>query len=442
MVRTREDEHPLPDDPEHEARLKLREGADLPPWLQRYEAFRSVRIPHERLTEAKVEIIRRIDFLNDSRDLAERAIMAEGARRARMHEQGALILVFGPTNAGKTTLLDLLCEHYEEEALATPDWDVGRLPIVAVQAVVHLSQKFDILDFWQRVLVAMDEPLIARKVLLDGGDEAELAQGRRMEFIRGRYKNERALRRAVEQGLLFRRPAALLIDEGHHMALQTSELSERGLVEALKTLADISRVPLVLFGTHELVRLRNRSSQIIARSYEFDLPRYRLDVAGDVEEFKKILRSLQATLPFESVPAMEADWKYYYRGCLGCIGVLKKWFNRTTYAALKAGKTRLTKSDFGRHRLSEDLLREMLNEIKEGERKLEEARKKSRKDLNELLGFPEYERRQDKENALDGKKNQEQESVNTAADQPPALARRVGRPKARRYPTGGDEQCS
>jgi hypothetical protein len=44
----------------------------------------------------------------------------------------------------------------------------------------------------------------------------------------------------------------------------------------------------------------------------------------------------------EDNPFDQSHWPLFYRGCLGCVGVLKDWLIRTVSAALRKGDARLT----------------------------------------------------------------------------------------------------
>ena len=44
----------------------------------------------------------------------------------------------------------------------------------------------------------------------------------------------------------------------------------------------------------------------------------------------------------EDNPFDLSHWPLFYRGCLGCVGVLKNWLVRTVSAALRKGDTKLT----------------------------------------------------------------------------------------------------
>src|SRR5260370_40347124 len=77
-------------------------------------------------------------------------------------------------------------------------------------------------------------------------------------------------------------------------------------------------------------------------------------------------------------------WPLCYRGCLGCVGVLKEWLVRTVAAALRKGDPRLTLDRVREHELVEARLAEMATDIVAGEQQVE-LTGGSREQLHSLL---------------------------------------------------------
>jgi hypothetical protein len=93
-----------------------------------------------------------------------------------------------------------------------------------------------------------------------------------------------------------------------------------------------------------------------------------------------ISRSLSpAANPFE-----ESHWPLFYRGCLGCVGVLKDWLIRTVSAALRKGDTRLTLDRVREQELVEASLADMAADIVAGEQQVA-LTSGDRSQLNSLL---------------------------------------------------------
>lgn len=63
-------------------------------------------------------------------------------------------------------------------------------------------------------------------------------------------------------------------------------------------------------------------------------------------------------------------WPLFYRGCLGCIGVLKDWLIRTISAALRKGDAKLTLERVREQELVEASLADTAADIVAGEQQV------------------------------------------------------------------------
>jgi hypothetical protein len=120
-------------------------------------------------------------------------------------------------------------------------------------------------------------------------------------------------------------------------------------------------------GTYDLLHFRTLNGQLGRRCVQIHFPRYRLDQAEDVREFKKVLRSFQKHLPLAEEPDLEGTWTYYYERSVGCVGVLKEWLSRALGLALEEGAATLTRETIERALLPADELAVMARDIIAGE---------------------------------------------------------------------------
>ena len=74
-----------------------------------------------------------------------------------------LILVLGPTGVGKTTLRLRIEKQLWEEAMPELEQDQGRVPVVGIEAIAPESGNFHWRDYYARLLLALDEPLVKYK---------------------------------------------------------------------------------------------------------------------------------------------------------------------------------------------------------------------------------------------------------------------------------------
>lgn len=283
-----------------------------------------------------------------------------------IHEptRAPLVFVFGPTGVGKTTLRLRIARELTEEALAGLAQDPGRLPVVALEAVAPESGQFNWKDYYTRALLAMDEPLIAQKVdyaawgiRRDGGGRTVVQRGTPAP----------ELRRALEQCLRHRRPAAFIVDEAQHLKKMASGRRLLDQMDTLKSLAALTGTVHVLVGTYELLGLANLSAQLSRRSVEIHFGRYRADRAEDVLAFQSVLLTFQRHLPLAEEPDLVGRWEYLYEHSVGCVGVLKGWLNRALGRVLAAGEPTLGERQLDQEADPTRKLLSLAREIKEGE---------------------------------------------------------------------------
>ena len=287
---------------------------------------------------------------------------AELQQAIRYATQGRIILVFGPTGVGKTTLRHGIERALVEQWQRNPDQDQGRIPLASVEAVAPEQGNFDWHDFYQRALHSLDEPMIDHKVV-----DARLVDG---QLISQAKPNLRTLRQALEQCLRHRRPAAFIIDDAHHLQKIAGSRRLQDQMDAIKSLANRSQTVLVLIGTYELLNLTNLNDQLSHRSYHLSFSRYQPQADPDVHAFKVVLKTFQQHLPLSETPNLVQRWDYFYENSAGCVGILKLWLCNSLAAALEQEQKSLTDRLLQRCALSSDRLLNIVREINEGEQKL------------------------------------------------------------------------
>ena len=125
----------------------------------------------------------------------------------------SLIVLYAPTGAGKTTLRLRLEQQLITEALPELEKDAARVPVLAVEAIAPESGQFNWKDYYYaRALVALNEPLLDRKITVNAADNPDAVR----PMIR-RSASAPALRWVLEQCLRQRRVGVCLIDEAQHL---------------------------------------------------------------------------------------------------------------------------------------------------------------------------------------------------------------------------------
>ena len=230
-----------------------------------------------------------------------------------------LVLVFGPTGVGKTTLRLRVEKQLTLDAMPELARDPGRIPVVAVEAVAPESGQFNWKDYYTRALMAMEEPLIGQKIDYSARRLHSDGAGR---LVVEHANSAPELRRALEQCLHHRRPAAFLVDEAQHLKKMASGRRLLDQMDTLKSLAAMTGTVHVLVGTYELLSLAGLSAQLSRRSAEIHFGRYRPDSAEDLLAFKSVILTFQRHLPLAAEPDLLGHWEYLYEHSVGCVGVL------------------------------------------------------------------------------------------------------------------------
>jgi hypothetical protein len=300
------------------------------------------------------------------------------------HPAGAsLIFVYGPTGVGKTTLRFRIEKQLTEESLPDLEQDPGRIPVVGLEVVSPESGSFSWKDYHIRALIALDDPVFAHKIDYDTRASTRSRNG---QYVIARMTSIAELRRVLEGCLRYRRPVAFINDEAQHFKKTASGRRLLDQMDTLKSLAEVTDTVYVLIGTYEVLDLTNLSAQLSRRSVEIHFPRYRWDDPKDMSVFRNVLLTFQHHLPFNEEPDLLGNCDYLYEGCLGCVGILKTWLNRTCLAGLEEGAETLNRAHLEQHAEPTRRLLRMAREIKEGEDMLQ-ATKEQRTDLRVLLGM-------------------------------------------------------
>ena len=312
-------------------------GPDL---LKQLERFQSLTIAHPRLLAARDQLM----------DVVDGSL------------PGSLILVLGPTGVGKTTLRCKLEQFLVEQMAGVLAADPGRLPFVSVEATVPEAGRFRWRAYFSQFLAGAREPMIERKVQLE-----------RDYLTPNGTMTGSQLEQAAVHLLRYRRPAVVFIDEAQHLARVASGRRLIDQLDVIKSIANRTQTPHVLFGTYELLAFRNLSGQLSRRSVDLHFPRYRVESDEDIQIFKNVLLTFQGQFPAAEPPDLIQLWEFLYERSLGCVGVLKDWLMRGAVASLKSGENTMTRHHLEKTALSVSQCEKILAESREGEARLTES---------------------------------------------------------------------
>lgn len=79
----------------------------------------------------------------------------------------------------------------------------------------------------------------------------------------------------------------------------------------IKSIANVTGVVHILFGTYDLLNCCHLSGQVSRRSDDIHLPRYSTDNQEDIAEFMRVLRTFQAHLPLVEEPCLVEQYEYF-----------------------------------------------------------------------------------------------------------------------------------
>jgi hypothetical protein len=171
-------------------------------------------------------------------------------------------LLVGPTNNGKTMIVEKFRRAHPGIAAAESDEGTALLPVVRVQMPPGPDES----RFFGAILEALGMPFSARDRIAT--------------------KQNAAVRVMRATGVRL-----LVIDELHNL-LSGSTMQQRRLLNVLRWLGNELQIPLVGVGTAEALRAIRSDDQLVNRFEPFPLPLW-----TDDDEYRRLLSTLEAVLP-------------------------------------------------------------------------------------------------------------------------------------------------
>ncbi len=311
---------------------------------ERYMYFKNKVIGHDRLLEVDQEVLHAIRYPTSI----------------------SIILIYGPTGVGKSTLGMRIVRKLLEVENDAMLQDPGYLPVAWMNAIAA-SRSYDWREHFDRALRAAKEPLIDYKIR-----DSELIASKHKQVNRADL-TELALRKSFASCTHNRRMKVFILDEAQHLNRIGSGKRYIDQMDTIKSVAEETGVIHVLIGTYDLLSLTDLNGQLCRRTVQIHFSRYNNFDNDDRDAFASVLETFQLHLPLAQTPDLLRFEDFLYEKTLGCVGVLKTLLNDAYSEALRLDAKTITEEMLKACvPPTRDLIR-MSSEIADGESTLAET---------------------------------------------------------------------
>ena len=267
-----------------------------------------------------------------------------------------IVPLFGPSDVGKTTLIEALKSH--------PEWGHGKVVHITCPPV-RGRQAYDFgKEHWRLFAKAAGDSFPDDHVSPDAA-RARLHSGRSR---RDGVATIDEYRLGVLEMLRARGVGVVVLDEAQHMTRAPSARSQADQLDVVKDCVDRTGIPHVLAGTYEMSVMLAASDQLGRRSIVVHFPPYDLSDAAGREAFQRIFGQLVGALPIAdpsgSWEALQPHLRDVFVGSCGCVGTVKHWLRRALQTALYSGVQRVDWSLMETCRLPDETLYKMADAIR------------------------------------------------------------------------------
>lgn len=219
------------------------------------------------------------------------------------------LLLVGPTNNGKTMIVEKFRRNHSHEASDQPAQGVVKVPVLKVQMPPAPDER----RFFAGIVAALGAP------------------DRASEHIAAKQEVTVKLMRATEVEIL-------ILDEVQNVLCGTRD-QQRRILNLLRWLGNELQIPLVAVGTAEALRAIHSDDQLANRFMPFPLPPWRTG-----REFSRLMGTLEAILPLKE-PSNLCEPKMAQKLLSASEGILGEIITvvvRAAVAAIEAKEERIT----------------------------------------------------------------------------------------------------
>jgi predicted AAA+ superfamily ATPase len=232
----------------------------------------------EKSNEKRIEYFSRLTIAHPKLSEAFRQVW----NSIYLSKPGKVILIYGPTGVGKTTLITYLIKKITENSVNELNNDGSRVPVVSVEASMPIIGNFSWRDLFEDILTQLNEVNDGNVKIGNIGQTNKEALSFFSEYG---YKSSSRYRFALEKAIKYRKPKAVLIDEAQHLTVLTSARKLLDQQNTIKSIANRTKTTHVLFGTYDLLLLQNLNGQLARRTDDVHFGRYNIENKEDAEIF-------------------------------------------------------------------------------------------------------------------------------------------------------------
>ena len=186
----------------------------------------------------------------------------------REHGGFAYALVYGPSGAGKTTMIRQVSQRLNGSNSLSHAHNGGfpmkgsvpSVPVLVLETRPPDGAAFNRADYYRNVLVKLGEPFYEHRRLID--IHAEYA-GERRTLARGKaalFNESSELRHAMEEAMLRHGVQAVILDEAQHLMTIGNGVSGSSLLDQLewiKSMTNVTNIVYVIYNLERSGRLLN-----------------------------------------------------------------------------------------------------------------------------------------------------------------------------------------
>lgn len=229
-----------------------------------------------------------------------------------------IVMLVGPAGVGKSFATERLATKMESMYAPVTSAFPNARPAVVLDTPEAGDREFSFKTLYIDILAALGgPPLIGRRPEPLPWDTE----------VGGRGQSIAALRRAVLEALKARQTQMLVLDEAAHMlSVRNSERLHRNAM-TLKSIANKRQAVLVLACAYDGLPFLEVDSQLTRRIDVVHLPRYRDDIADDVQAYRNCVMTIGQRIGLD-LDHLDAHVEPLMERTVGCVGSTMKAFRK------------------------------------------------------------------------------------------------------------------